>query len=241
MAVVEKASTSERVGIVTGAARGQGLAIVQRLLAEGFQVIACDLPDADLSHAQDAGAFCQELDVTSSSGWAELVAAADQRFGRIDVLINNAGVLRRIALEDEEEAAFTRTWEVNCLGPFLGVQAVLPYLLASDSAVIVNTCSTAALIGFSHHAAYSSSKWALRGLTQSLALELGPKGIRVNAVMPGAVETPMLSPETVQRIRDSGATVVHAEEVAEVVIELVTSSAHGEERVVSPDGPRRST
>ncbi len=114
--------------------------------------------------------------------------------------MNNAGVLHRAALSEESPAAFEGSWRVNCLGPFLGIQAALPHLREADGASVVNTCSTGAIRPFPNHSAYGSSKWALRGLTQVAAVELAAEGIRVNAVFPGPVDTPMLDDATQARL-----------------------------------------
>ncbi|MDG4664906.1 SDR family oxidoreductase [Mycobacterium sp. 236(2023)] len=193
-----------RVALVTGAARGQGAAIVARLLDDGFSVAACDLLADDLA-ATVAGfgtdrAMAVELDVTSAEQWGRAVARVIDRFGALTTLVNNAGVLHRASLADETPAGFEGSWRVNCLGPFLGIQAVLPHLRDADGASIVNTCSTGAVRPFPNHSAYGSSKWALRGLTQVAAVELAPSGIRVNSVFPGPVETPMLDATTQTRL-----------------------------------------
>jgi 3alpha(or 20beta)-hydroxysteroid dehydrogenase len=167
--VARKRQSLSRVALVTGAARGQGLAIVRRLLEDGMRVVAGDVNAEDLAQAADAGAWAVPMDVTSEASWGSALATTIETYGQLDALVNNAGVLRRAALADETTEGFRQTWEVNCLGPFLGIRAALPYLLQSSSAVVVNTCSTSALRGFALHASYGASKWALRGLTQSLA------------------------------------------------------------------------
>jgi 3alpha(or 20beta)-hydroxysteroid dehydrogenase len=183
-----------RVALVTGAARGQGRAIAHRLARAGASVIAGDvLPEvASLSAELSGRAHAAHLDVTDPSSWRRLVDQGLERFGRLDVLVNNAGVLRRVDLEHETPEGFERIWRVNCLGAFLGIQAARPHLRASGHGAIVNTLSTAALSAWSAHGAYASSKWALRGLTKVAALELAADGIRVNAVVPGPVLTPMV-------------------------------------------------
>ena len=140
------------------------------------------------------------LDVTSEEQWAAAVNQVVERFGSLTTLVNNAGVLHRASLADETPKGFEGSWRVNCLGPFLGIQASLAALRQADGAAIVNTCSTGAIRAFPNHAAYGSSKWALRGLTQIAAAELAPSGIRVNAVFPGPVGTPMLDDATQTRL-----------------------------------------
>jgi 3alpha(or 20beta)-hydroxysteroid dehydrogenase len=194
----------DRVALVTGAARGQGAAIVRRLHKDGYRIAACDLLVDDLKASVDAlgddSVIAIPLDVTAADQWAAAVATAVERFGALTTLVNNAGVLHRGPLADETPEGFEGSWRVNCLGPFLGIRAVLDHLQKADGAAIVNTCSTGAIRPFPNHAAYGSSKWALRGLTQVAAAELAPSGIRVNAVFPGPIETPMLDEATQARL-----------------------------------------
>jgi NAD(P)-dependent dehydrogenase (short-subunit alcohol dehydrogenase family) len=213
------------VALVTGAARGQGLAITQRLRADGFFVAACDIEPVD--GLDDDGVIGISLDVTSESGWQQAVAATVDRFGSLTTLINNAGVLHRAAIADETAEAFERSWRVNCLGAFLGIQAALEQLRAADGAAIVNTCSTGAIRPFPNHTAYGSAKWALRGLTQAAAGELAPAGIRVNAVFPGPIATPMLDADTQARLAASApfGRIGQPSEVADAVAFLVSSQA----------------
>jgi NAD(P)-dependent dehydrogenase (short-subunit alcohol dehydrogenase family) len=214
--------------LVTGAARGQGAAIVERLLADGFRVAACDVLVDELTRTTAAldnqNAVAIPLDVTSREGWDQAVGAAVKQLGALTTLVNNAGVLHRASIADETPAGFEGSWRVNCLGPFLGIQAVLEHLRDADGASIVNTCSTGALRPFPHHAAYGSSKWALRGLTQIAAAELASSGIRVNAVLPGPVETPMLDPTTQTRLAAMG-RLGKPMEIADAVAFLVSDHA----------------
>ncbi|NYD22582.1 3alpha(or 20beta)-hydroxysteroid dehydrogenase [Kineococcus aurantiacus] len=175
-----------KVVLVTGAGRGQGAAEVRALRAEGATVVGVDLtaaPDEDL-----AGAEYRRLDVTDEEGWAELVGDVAARYGRVDGLVNNAGTTWRARLAELRAADAHRVHAVNAVGPLLGIQACLPHLRPGSS--IVNVGSTAALTGH-FPVAYTMSKWSLRGLTKAACLELGPRGIRVNLVHPGYVETPM--------------------------------------------------
>lgn len=214
--------TGHPVALVTGAARGQGAAIVARLHADGYRVAACDLPGAGTEHPD--GVLALDLDVTSEEQWAAAVAATVSSFDGLTALVNNAGVLHRASLGEETAAGFENSWRVNCLGPFLGIRAALEQLRAADGAAIVNTCSTSAVRPFPNHAAYGSSKWALRGLTQAAAVELLGTGIRVNAVFPGPIATPMLDERTQARLGESGRLGTPAE-VADAVAFLVSPNA----------------
>ncbi|MDZ7886376.1 MAG: SDR family oxidoreductase [Mycobacterium sp.] len=221
---------TQPVALVTGAARGQGAAIVARLHADGFHVAACDLLLDELRSSTAPygdNVIALELDVTSEEQWNAVVAATVERFGALSALVNNAGVLHRAALADETAAGFENSWRVNCLGPFLGIRAALPHLTGTEGAAIVNTCSTSAIRPFPNHAAYGSSKWALRGLTQAVAVELAPTGIRVNAVFPGPIATPMLDERTQTRLAETSTAgrLGTPSEVADAVAFLVSAKA----------------
>jgi 3alpha(or 20beta)-hydroxysteroid dehydrogenase len=222
---------TQRVALVTGAARGQGWAITQRLRADGFFVAACDISAAELAEAVDGlgddGVIGFPLDVTSESQWRQAVSATVDRFGSLTTLVNNAGLLHRASIADESVDGFERAWRVNCLGAFVGIQASLDQLLAADGASIVNTCSTGAIKPFPKNSAYGSSKWALRGLTQAAAAELAPQGIRVNAVFPGPIATPMLDAETQARLIATSVSgrIGEPSEVADAVAFLVSDQA----------------
>jgi 3alpha(or 20beta)-hydroxysteroid dehydrogenase len=212
-----------RVALVTGAARGQGAAIVRRLHKDGFRVAACD-PMADDIDTNDE-VIAIPLDVTDADLWTAAVSTTVERFGGLTTLVNNAGVLHRASLADETVTGFEGSWRVNCLGPFLGIRAALPHLRDAEGASIVNTCSTGAIRPFPNHAAYGSSKWALRGLTQIAAAELAPFGIRVNGVFPGPIATPMLDDATQSRLTATFGRLGEPVEVANVVAFLVSDHA----------------
>jgi 3alpha(or 20beta)-hydroxysteroid dehydrogenase len=196
--------TGGRVALVTGAAGGQGWAIAKRLRAAGYSVAACDRRSDELASAvgelADDAVIGVPLDVTSPQQWAAAVDHTVGRFGALTTLVNNAGVLHRAPLADETAEDFENAWRVNCLGAFLGMRATLERLREAEHASIVNICSTGAIRPFPQHCAYGSAKWALRGLTQTAAAELAPSGIRVNAVFPGPIATPMLDETTQARL-----------------------------------------
>ncbi|GGN64473.1 3-oxoacyl-ACP reductase [Streptomyces albiflavescens] len=168
-----------KVVVVTGAARGQGAAEAKALIREGARVIATDAkPDGD----------CRHLDVTSDQEWAELAAELRESYGQIHGLVNNAGITWRVRLGDVQPEDFARVHAVNVTGPLLGIQHLAPLMPPGSS--IVNIGSSAALTGH-YPVAYTASKWALRGLSRTAATELGPRGIRVNTIHPGFIETEM--------------------------------------------------
>lgn len=220
-----------RVAVVTGAAGGQGWAIAKRLRAQGYSVAACDRRAHELTAAVgelgDDRVISIELDVTSQPQWESAVHAVIDRFGALTTLVNNAGVLHRASLADETADNFENSWRVNCFGAFLGIHVALEHLRAAGQAAIVNICSTGAIRPFPHHAAYGSAKWALRGLTQNAAAELAPFGIRVNAVFPGPIATPMLDDATQLRLAASSAfgRIGQPREVADAVAFLVSEEA----------------
>lgn len=219
------------VALVTGAAGGQGLAIVKRLRANGFSVAACDRRGDELAAAVgesgDAELLALELDVTSPAQWDSVVDRVLDRFGALSTLVNCAGVLHRAPLAEETAQGFESSWRVNCLGPFLGIRAALRHLRAARGASIVNVCSTGAIRPFPQHSAYGSAKWALRGLTQTAAAELAPDGIRVNAVFPGPIATAMLDDSTQARLAAASmfGRIGEPREVADAVAFLASDDA----------------
>ncbi|BBZ42650.1 SDR family NAD(P)-dependent oxidoreductase [Mycobacterium conspicuum] len=223
--------TTRRVALVTGAAGGQGWAIAKRLRAAGFCVAACDRRAEELSVMVDGlgddDVIAIQLDVTSQPQWAAAVTRTVERFGSLTTLVNAAGMLRRAPLADETVEDFENAWRINCLGAFLGMQATLSRLREAEHASIVNICSTGAIRPFPQHSAYGSSKWALRGLTQTAAAELAPDRIRVNAVFPGPIATPMLDAATQERLAaaSSFGRIGEPDEVADAVAFLVSEDA----------------
>jgi 3alpha(or 20beta)-hydroxysteroid dehydrogenase len=175
-----------KVVVVTGAAQGQGAAEARLLAAGGAAVVATDVQPEPAEELP--GITYRQLDVTDAAGWAALAADLTDLHGRVDGLVANAGITWRARLADLDPADLARVTEVNVTGTLLGIQAVTPLMASGGSIVVVG--SVAALTGH-FPVAYTASKWALRGLAKAACLELGPRGIRVNTVHPGYIETPM--------------------------------------------------
>lgn len=186
-----------KVAIITGAARGQGAATAQLFVAAGARVFLCDVLDEE-GHALAAeigeAATYRRLDVGSKEGWAELVNEAEQAAGKIDVLVNNAAIGGSTPFLEVSEDQMERFLTVNLKGSMLGMQAVIPGMLRRGQGSIINISSCNGLRGTSGFSAYDATKWGIRGLTKSVALEFANKGIRINSVHPGAIDTPMLNP-----------------------------------------------
>jgi 3alpha(or 20beta)-hydroxysteroid dehydrogenase len=176
-----------KVALVTGAARGTGEQIARMFAAEGARVVVADVAEeAGRKVAQELGdaAHFVRLDVSDEASWRAAVAAASAQFGKLNVLVNNAGLLHMASLEDTTQEAYDRLYRVNQLGPFLGMKSAAPALRAAGGGSIVNIASIDALSAKNGIVAYAGTKWALRGMTRVAALELGRFGIRVNTVCP---------------------------------------------------------
>jgi 3alpha(or 20beta)-hydroxysteroid dehydrogenase len=185
-----------KVAIITGGARGQGEAEARLFVAEGAKVVIADVlvdEGRAVADSLDDDAAFVRLDVTQEDEWEAAISFAEDSFGPVSVLINNAGVLLFQAIHKTDPADFERVMRINVHGVFLGMRAVTPSMVRAGGGSIVNISSTAGLTGLPYLGAYVASKWAVRGLTKSAAIDLGTKNIRVNSVHPGGIDTPMVA------------------------------------------------
>lgn len=221
---------SGKVALVTGGARGLGAAIAAAFAAAGATVVAGDVLDTPPA----PGIQAERLDVTSEADWHRVTSAMQRRHGRIDILVNNAGVVARDELLSMSLADWRHVLDTNLTGAFLGLRAVAPLMRDdtvrdSGGGAVVNVGSTAGLIAHDN-AAYTASKWGLRGLTQAAALELVPYGIRVNTVHPATIATPLAAAAPAGHIEANRHAIpmgreAAPEEVAQVVLFLASSAA----------------
>ena len=205
-----------KVALITGGSRGMGEAEARLFAKEGAQVSICDVRDEEGRHVAGGigdAAFYQRLDVTQESEWEAAVAATTERFGRLDVLVNNAGIAEAAPIAEMSLESYRRVIDVNQVGVFLGMRAVVPAMTKAGGGSILNISSIDGLIGMNGLASYVASKWAVRGMTKVAAMELGPLGIRVNSIHPGFIRTDLgtegFNPSDIHALLDS-----HTEKLA---------------------------
>ena len=196
-----------KTALITGGARGQGAAEARLFAEEGANVVLTDVLDEDGERTADAiGADYLHHDVTSEAEWAAAVARAIELHGGVDVLINNAGIYAQTTLLGGDLEEYRRVIEVNQVGVFLGMREVAPVMIERGGGSIINISSVGGMRGGGGSFAYTASKWAVRGMTKSAAVRLGPHGIRVNSIHPGLIDTPMLgetrmaNPDTLEQM-----------------------------------------
>lgn len=222
-----------KIILITGAARGQGAAEARLFVREGARVIVTDILEArgqQLANelGQDNAIFVRH-DVSSETDWQKAVDAA-AALGGLHGLVNNAGIYQPKGMLDTDAALFQRHVAINQFGPFLGMKAVVPLMERSGGGAIVNISSTAGLKGSPRAFAYSATKWALRGMTKTAALDLADRNIRVNSIHPGPIDTEMLNVRTPLENRERLQSVPMkrmgtAEEIADLVLFLISDES----------------
>jgi len=182
------------VALVSGGARGMGASHVRGLVGEGAKVVFGDiLDDEGKALAEELGdpAHYLHLNVTRDDDWKMAVAAAEEAFGPISLLVNNAGIVAFGAVDEMDPDEFRRVIDINLTGVFLGMHYTVPSLRKAGGGAIINISSTAGLMGYATISAYGASKWGVRGMTKAAAMELGGDNIRVMSIHPGPIRTPM--------------------------------------------------
>ncbi len=182
------------IALISGGARGMGAAHVRGLVAEGAKVVFGDILDDeghDLQGEVGDSTRYVHLDVTQEDDWQAAVVAAEEAFGPINLLVNNAGIVSYGAVDEMAPGEFRRVIDINLTGTFLGMHFTVPSMRRAGGGAIINISSTAGLMGYATIAAYGASKWGVRGMTKAVALELGSDNIRVMSIHPGPIRTPM--------------------------------------------------
>jgi len=187
-----------KVALISGGARGQGAAEARMFAREGAKVVIGDIRDTEGRQVEaeinETGGECVfiHLDVTQESDWQRAVETTVVRFGKLDVLVNNAGIFTQISLEDTSGDEWDRFMSVNAKGVFLGTKAAIPEMRKAGGGSIINISSTSGIVGDTSNAAYDASKGAARVFTKSTAIQYAKEGIRANSVHPGWINTPMI-------------------------------------------------
>ena len=230
-----------QVALISGAARGQGEAQARLFAREGAAVALGDVLEEDgqrvAESINDTGgqAMFQRLDVTEVSSWDSMVDETLSQFGRLDIVINNAGIARVKLIEESSLEDYLEVIRINQLGVWLGMKSAIPVLKEAGGGCIINTSSTAGLEGYSGLGAYVSSKFAVRGMTKVAAQELGRFNIRVNSVHPGPIDTPMIRDPQLQRAPSDDLDIArtspiprvgHVDEVAKMMLFIAADATY---------------
>tara|TARA_R110002020_G_scaffold21095_13_gene71671 strand:+ start:4941 stop:5705 length:765 start_codon:yes stop_codon:yes gene_type:complete len=210
-----------KTALVTGGALGMGAATARRFVAEGAKVVIADVRRVEaeaLAAELGSNAMAVLLDVRAPEQWAEVVRAAEQTFGTLNILVNNAGIADPAPLESWDTQRLQRILDVNLMGVFNGIQAAVPAMKRAGGGSIINIGSVGAMQGVPMMSGYVVAKWGARGLTKTAALELGAANIRVNAVHPGQTQTPMTADVTFDTSAIALGRVGQPEDIADAVL-----------------------
>jgi len=224
-----------KIALITGGARGQGAAEGRLFAAEGATVYLTDVLDEDgaatAASIGDAATYLHH-DVRHEDEWTSIVDQIVAEHGRLDVLVNNAGIFRVMPTVFTTEEDYRQVIDINQVGTFLGMKAVITTMVGADAGSIINISSVAGLQGAAGTLAYSASKWAVRGMTKVAAKEVAPFGVRVNSVHPGIIDTPMMSEASpgatiVERVVQAipMGHVAEADDVARLVLYLASDES----------------
>ncbi|WP_311524770.1 glucose 1-dehydrogenase [uncultured Corynebacterium sp.] len=220
-----------KVALVTGGASGMGAADCKLFVEEGAKVVIADLNEelgGELANELGDNAIFVKLNVADEQDWKDVIAATNEAFGRLDILVNNAGILQMTGVEDTTLEQFQKIMAVNVDGVFLGMKYAIPEIRKQGGGAIINMSSTAGLEGQVSATGYVASKWAVRGMTKTVAADVADENIRINSVHPGAIATPMTADSL-----EEGAPLPlaaanrpgRAEEVAKTVLFLASDDA----------------
>jgi 3alpha(or 20beta)-hydroxysteroid dehydrogenase len=218
----------DKVALVSGGARGIGAAVASRLHGEGARIVIGDVLDEGGRVGAEhlgSGALFVHLDVTRPEDWATAVDAAVGTFGSLDVVVNNAGIVNAASIEDYTLEQWNSVIAVNLTGTFNGIKAAIPAMKQSRRGSIINVSSIAGMRGYEQIPGYCASKFGIRGLTKSAALDLGRYGIRVNSVHPGVISTPMTAGMALDMSHVAVSRVGHPGEVADLVLYLSSNES----------------
>lgn len=217
-----------KVALITGGARGMGESHARAMLAEGAKVVITDVLDSegkDLANELGDNALYCHLDVTNRGEWKRVVSETVTRFGKLNVLVNNAGIVNFGAIGTYTPEQWDTVIAVNLTGVFNGINAALDELVKAAPSSIINISSTAGLQGYTRLPGYNASKFGVRGLTKSVALDLATSGVRCNSVHPGAVATPMLDGVDVPQKHVAMHRVGRSEELSHLVVFLASDES----------------
>lgn len=217
-----------KVALITGAARGLGASFAKAMVDQGAKVMITDVLDDEgntLARALGTNAAYTRLDVTRRADWKAAVDATVRQFGKMNVLVNNAGVVNFAAIDKNEPELWDRTIAVDLTGAYNGIKASVDALKKAAPASIVNISSTAGLRGYRSLSAYSAAKFGLRGLTRSVALDLAAAKVRCNSVHPGPIDTPMMNGHEDAKTQVAMKRIGKPDEIANLVVFLASDES----------------